>query len=135
MVKPPVLFLCERNAVRSPMAAALLPGAASAGLDPAGWVDPFACAAMLENGVDIATHTPHKVAFTRIAPGTLVIALSIPAFEAAREHREKQGFELDYWDLPAVPGPDGSRDAILEGYRAIRDALKGHLRNRFAHKA
>src|ERR1700732_4278912 len=59
-----VLFACGLNAVRSPMAAALLRqmrGAplyvASAGVRAAE-LDPFAAAAMAEIGIDIASHRP-----------------------------------------------------------------------------
>ena len=59
-----VLFACSRNAVRSPMAAALLKHLAgnriyvdSAGVR-AGEPDPFAIAAMEEVGIDISCHKP-----------------------------------------------------------------------------
>jgi protein-tyrosine-phosphatase len=115
------------------MAAALLGGnVKSAGLAADDTVDPFACAVMAEIGIDITGHVPAAV-----KPGTLrdglVIALSLSAFETARQWRAQADFELDYWDLPAVPGHDGGRDAILDGYRAIREALKAHIANRFAN--
>lgn len=129
MVK--ILFLCDRNTVRSPMAASMIAGASSAGLDADDSVDPFACAVMQEDGIDITGHTPRTLDPAVLGPDMHVIALSMPAFEAARKWRNKAAFALDYWDLPAVPGPDGSRDMILDGYRAIRDALKNHIKNRF----
>ncbi|MCB1539037.1 MAG: low molecular weight phosphatase family protein [Rhodospirillales bacterium] len=133
---PPVsvLFLCDRNAVRSPMAAALLSGAHSAGLDPAPYVDPFACTVTLEIGVDITAHEPRAVDFAAIAPATQVIALSPAAFAAAHEWRLKTGFELETWDLPAIPDPEGPREHTLAGYRALRDALRAHIANRFGGK-
>jgi protein-tyrosine-phosphatase len=129
--KGPVLFLCDRNTVRSPMAQGLLPGSSSAGLDADSYIDPFACAVMSEDGIDISGHEPKTVNFRALKKDMLVVALSLPAFEAARKWREKAGFELDYWDLPAVPSPDGGREAILDGYRSIRQALKAHIANRF----
>lgn len=131
VAKRDIVFLCDRNTVRSPMAAAMIPGARSFGLDADDLVEGFACAVMLEEGIDITGHQPKTVDPKGLKPGMLVIALSVPAFETARKWREKAGFELEYWDLPAVP-EHGSRDTLLQGYRAIRDALKNHIRNRFA---
>ena len=62
-----VLFLCSRNAVRSPMAQAL--GERyyrrqiqfqSAGLE-AGALDPFAIAVMMDIGLDITNHQPQSL--------------------------------------------------------------------------
>jgi protein-tyrosine-phosphatase len=58
-----VLFACQMNAVRSPMAAGLLQQmfpsirVASVGVAP-GDLDPFAVAAMEEVGIDISKHRP-----------------------------------------------------------------------------
>lgn len=131
MVKRPILFLCDRNTVRSPMAAAMIPGAESAGLSSDPMVEGFACAVMLEDGIDISAHEPRTLKQSMLKKGMLVVALSVSAFEAARKWRDKAGFELDYWDLPTVP-EHGNRETLLDGYRAIRDALKLHVRNRFA---
>ena len=129
MVKK-ILFLCDRNTVRSPMAASLLKDADSAGISADPYVG-FACAVMLEDGIDITGHEPRTVNPKELKPDMTVIALSAPAFESARKWREKAGFELEYWDLPAVP-EHGSRETLLAGFRSIRDAIKGHIRNRFA---
>jgi protein-tyrosine-phosphatase len=132
MVGKRILFLCDRNTVRSPMAASMVKGATSAGLDADNAVEPFACAVMLEDGIDITAHTPVTINPKALKPDTHVVALSMPAFEAARKWREKAGFELDYWDLPQVPPLEGPRDTIMDGFRALREALKLHIRNRFA---
>jgi protein-tyrosine-phosphatase len=126
-----ILFLCDRNTVRSPMAAGMLRGAASAGLCPDDRVDPFACAVMLEDGIDITGHVPAAVDPKTLKADTHVIALSVEAFAAARKWREKTGFDLDYWDVPAPPSLEGSRETILDGFRDLREALKNHIRNRF----
>lgn len=130
MVK--ILFLCDRNTVRSPMAASMVPNASSAGINADDSVDPFACAVMREDGIDITGHMPHTLDPKTLGPDIHVIALSMEAFETARKWRNNAGFALDYWDLPAVPSHDGSRESILDGYRAIRQALKGHIANRFS---
>ena len=65
-----VLFACNRNAVRSPMAAAILHLAgsrvfvASAGVRAGEPTDPFAIAAMEELGIDMSKHKPVSLAGT-----------------------------------------------------------------------
>lgn len=119
------------------MAAALLAArmvgavTASAGLSPDDAVDPFAIGTLLEEGQDISAHTPTLVSPEAIDAETIVIALTQGAFAHAREWRKQGGFELEYWDLPDVPTHDGPRDMVADGYRAIREALKAHIRNRF----
>ena len=63
-----VLFACTMNAVRSPMAAAILRHLAgrrvyveSAGVRT-GEPDPFAIAVMAEIGIDMSRHSPHTIA-------------------------------------------------------------------------
>jgi|GEM_PF-4136557 len=119
------------------MAAALLQAVdaslsvASAGLIPDGTVAPFAVAVMLEDGTDIAAHIPMAINPAAITPDTLVIALTPAAFETAHEWRETAGFALESWALPAIPSHDAPRESILDGYRAIKNALKTHITNRF----
>ena len=63
-----VLFVCVQNAGRSQMAEALFAGAAdgrhsarSAGSNPAEHVHPEVAEVMLERGIDLAGHIPHKL--------------------------------------------------------------------------
>lgn len=114
------------------MAAALMgPTASSAGLMPDDTVNPFAVCVMQEAGLDISAHIPATAFPNSIMQGSIVVALSLGAFNEARLWRNTQNFELEYWDLPEVPAHEGPRDLIINGYRAIREALKAHIRNRF----
>ena len=121
-----ILFLCERNAVRSPMAASLVPGSTSAGLSADNYVDPFAASILPA----ITNHEPHTVTPDDLAEADIVIALSRPAFEAAQGWKPSHHYDLEYWDLPGIPSHDGPRDQILQGYEAILKALKEHIKNR-----
>ncbi|HEY8964714.1 MAG TPA: hypothetical protein VIN59_09660 [Alphaproteobacteria bacterium] len=121
-----ILFLCERNAVRSPMAQSLVPGSTSAGLSADSYVDPFAASILPA----IMNHEPRTVDADDLAAADIVIALSRPAFEAAKEWKNDHSFALEYWELPGIPSHDGPREIILEGYQAILKALREHLANR-----
>ena len=64
MSVPTALFVCGRNAIRSPMGAALWDQrygegmARSCGVIPAAFVDPFMVSVMLEKGVDMEDFSP-----------------------------------------------------------------------------
>ncbi len=142
-LRGPVLALCTHNSVRSPIAeyflSRMLPGdvrVVSAGLEPQE-MDPFALAVMQECGADLSGHAPKgcdEAVLKAFEPFGLVIALSRPAVAKAREIGKRSGAPVEYWDVPEPPslmGFGGSRDQILEAYRAIRDDIARHIRNRF----
>jgi protein-tyrosine-phosphatase len=85
-----VLFACSKNAVRSPMAEALLKHlagmrvyVASAGVRP-GEPDPFAAAVMEELGIDISHHAPRALDALGDASFDLIVSLSPEAHHKAR---------------------------------------------------
>lgn len=142
-IRGPILVLCTHNSVRSPIAESFLLKAlsgdikvVSAGLDPQE-IDPFAAAAMRECGIDLSGHPPtgcDDESLEAYGAFGLVIALSRPALERAREIGRRSGAPVEYWDVPEPPslaGFGGSREQLLNAYRAIRDDIARHIRNRF----
>lgn len=140
----PVLVLCTHNAARSPMAEAFLNEAfgesahiVSAGIEPLD-VDPFAAAVMAECGFDLSNHHPvdcEDKALKALGPFTLIVALSRASLARAREIAKSCGATVEYWDVadpPSLASFSGSREQILDAYRAIRDDILRHIRNRFA---
>lgn len=138
-----ILVLCTHNSVRSPMAQALLsqafgPGTriVSAGTDPQD-MDFFAVAAMAEQGIDLSAHQPtgcDAATLDAHAPFGLIVALSRTALETARAIGAAHGVPVEYWDVAEPPAPGrfgGSRAQLLDAYRAIRDEIARHIRNRF----
>ena len=131
-----VLFVCTMNAVRSPMAAALLrslrPGlkVQSCGLEP-GEPDFLMAAVMAELGLDLAGHTPHRM--TDLKPGHfgLVVTLSPEAHHRALEWTRSARTEVEYWATLDATAIEGSREQRLCAYRAVRDELLNKLRSRF----
>ena len=86
-----VLFACNRNAVRSPMAAAILKHLAgsrvyvgSAGVRP-GEPDPFAVAVMEELGIDMSKHKPVSLADVHDTSFDLIVTLAPEAHHKALE--------------------------------------------------
>ena len=135
-----VLFACGLNAVRSPMAAALLQqmfGRAiyvgSAGVQK-GEIDPFAVAAMEEIGIDIARHKPVTFEELDELEGLnfdLIVTLSPPAHHKALELTRTHSAQVEYWPTVDPTAIEGNREQRLDAYRALRDQLLAQIRARF----
>ena len=135
-----VLFACGLNAVRSPMAAALLQqmfGRAiyvgSAGVQK-GELDPFAVAAMEEIGIDIARHKPVTFEELDEVEGLifdLIVTLSPPAHHKALELTRTHSAQVEYWPTVDPTVTEGNREQRLDAYRALRDQLPAQIRARF----
>lgn len=131
-----VLFLCNQNAVRSPMAEALADKhckrrvfVESAGLI-AGALDPFSVAAMAEEGVSIDDHKAKTLAEVDLSLFDLVIALT-------EESRDKVSgtlgpdTTLEYWATPDPSDAEGNRNQVMDSYRLVRDHLECRIADRF----
>ena len=133
-----VLFACNLNRVRSPVAAALLRhrlGARvfvdSCGLKPGESVDSFAVAVMAEVGLDLSAHRPKGFGDLEDDSFDLVISLTPEAQHRAVELARGRAVELEYWPIldPTLEG--GSREQRLAAYRAMRQELSRRLAERF----
>jgi protein-tyrosine-phosphatase len=135
-----VLFACSMNAVRSPMAEALLKYVAgrsvyvnSAGAKR-GDKDPFAVEVMEEIGLDIARHRPRTFEELEDLEGfnfDLVISLSPEAHHKALEFTRSMALDVEYWPTPDPTVEEGNRERRLDAYRAVRDHLMRRIRARF----
>ena len=132
-----LLFACTRNAVRSPMAAALAgrrlgPGAVigSAGVEP-GLVNPFAVAVMDEIGLDIRGHRARMFDELPGCSFELVVALSASAFRAAQSFAAGAPAAVEYWAVPDPTLHDGSREQRLAAFRSVRRDLEARIGARF----
>jgi protein-tyrosine-phosphatase len=146
-----VLFACNFNRVRSPMAEALLKqlvGDAifvdSCGLkhpreraraDGEGEMDPFAEAVMAELGCDLSAHRAKTFEELEDESFDLVISLTPESQHRAVELARGRAAEIEYWPILDPTQADGSREARLEVYRAARDALAARIAERFGMQA
>jgi protein-tyrosine-phosphatase len=133
-----VLFACNLNRVRSPMAAALLQRLCgpqvhvdSCGLTPAEEVDPFVVAVMEEVGVDLTLHRPKL--FDSLGEGAfdLVVTLTEEARARAATLVDGEATMLEHWPTEDPTLEAGSRDQRIDAYRRVRDTLAIRLRERF----
>jgi protein-tyrosine-phosphatase len=135
-----VLFICGQNSVRSPMAAAIMrhlfPSrtyVASAGIRT-GEIDHFAVVVMDELGLDISAHEPQTLAELGDLGFDLVVTLAPEAHHAAMELTRITAFEVEYWPTFDPTVTTGSREQVMDAYRAVRDDLMAHIRRRFSER-
>jgi protein-tyrosine-phosphatase len=132
-----VLFACQMNAIRSPMASAIMRFltnnrvySASAGVY-AEETDPFAIAVMEELGIDISGHEPVTIAELHDTSFDLVITLAPEAHHQVLELTRTQAFDVEYWPTIDPSLAQGSRDQKLDAYRACRDELFNRIKDKF----
>ena len=131
-----VLFACTMNAVRSPMAAAMLRHLTrglyieSAGVK-AGELDPLAVETMGEIGLEIGKHRPRRFEDLEDGSFDLVITLSPEAQHKAVELTRTAATIVEYWPTMDPTAVEGSREQRLLAYRAVRDGLMERLKQRF----
>ena len=132
-----VLFACTMNAIRSPMAAAILRHlaghrvyVASAGVR-AGEPDPFIAEVMDEIGIDVSAHAPHAIRDLNDTSFDLIVSLSPEAHHQALELTRTMAVDVEYWPTIDPSITQGSREQVLEAYRALRDQLFQRIRKRF----
>ncbi len=135
-----VLFACSRNAVRSPIAAALFAqifgraihvGSAGVRKDE---LDGFAVAVMAEIGLDISRHKPVTFEELREREGPnfdLIVTLAPEAHHRALELTRAGAVAVEYWPTADPTAVEGNREQRLNAYREVRDQLLARIRARF----
>jgi protein-tyrosine-phosphatase len=133
-----VLFACNFNRVRSPMAAGLMRRlygmrvyVDSCGLRPEDEIDPFVLQVMDEAGADLSGHQAKS--FEDLADGSfdVVVTLTPEAHERAADYSRGRSVEVEYWQTGDPTTAEGSREARLQAYRDVRDQLKAYIVGRF----
>lgn len=134
-----VLFACGLNAVRSPMAEAIARHyfgksvyVQSAGVRK-GEIDPFAAAVLEEIGMDAGKHKSRTLQELDEWEGLnfdLIVTLAPEAHHAALELTRTLATEVEYWPTPDPTAVQGSREQVLDAYRAVRDGLARRIMKR-----
>jgi len=94
-------------------------------------VDPFAVAVMREVGIEIGRHRAKTFAELDDTSFDMVVTLSPEAQHKAVEMTRVMACEVEYWPTFDPALTEGSRDATLAAYRAVRDQIARRLRTRF----
>ena len=132
-----LLFVCGKNAIRSPMAELLARKAlppniyvASAGV-MRGERDPFVDAVLQEEGLSLDNRQPRGL--EELADGyfDLIVTLTPLAHHTVLERMRGFSVDVEYWPTPDPTLVTGSRDQIIAAYRDVRDRLKQQIARRF----
>ena len=135
MTEQNILFACNQNSVRSPMAAALLrlQNGGSARIDSAGvyegGLDTFVEIVMKELGVDMNAHEPKTLSGLDLMAFDRIIALTTEAAVSIRERAPQA--TIEFWDIENPSEERGGRDAVIDAYRRVRDTLSEQLQAQF----
>jgi len=132
-----VLFACNYNSIRSPMAAAMLRRlhGRRVFVDSVGVraeaVDPFAVIVMSEIGIDIGGHVAKTFDDLEDTSFDLVISLTPEAQHRAVELTRTMACEVEFWPSFDPTAVEGSRLEIIAAYHLLRDSLWHRIRERF----
>jgi protein-tyrosine-phosphatase len=135
-----VLFACNLNRVRSPMAEGLMKRlfgdrvfVDSCGLrggeDDS--VDPFVAAVMDEIGVDLAEHRRQTFDDLDADAFDVVISLTPEAHHRAVELTRARSVDIEYWPTLDPTIAMGAREVVLDAYRTVRAGLEARILRRF----
>ena len=133
-----VLYVCNLNAVRSPMAEALTKSICgksvyvdSAGLEPSER-DGFAISVLKEIGIDMTEDLPLDLEEIDIGSFDVVICLTEEAYERVKERVKGQAVSVEFWPTrDPFANAGGSREQRLAAYRELRDDLRDKIERRF----
>ncbi|MFC7706377.1 low molecular weight phosphatase family protein [Plastorhodobacter daqingensis] len=138
-----VLFCCDHNAVRSPMAEGLMKKfygqrayVQSAGVKNDLDVDGFAVAVSRELGVELDRHRVRSFDEMKdwgddLSGFDLVVALSPASQRQALELTRFFHLDVEYWPILDPTGIGETREAKLAAYRQTRDQIVARMLERF----
>ena len=132
-----VLFACNMNAVRSPIAAATLSHLTgrriyveSAGVRR-GKANPFTVAIMDEIGIDLSQHKPKTFGELFDTSFDLIISLTPEAHHQAMEMTRTMALETEYWPTHDPTLVTGNRQQVMDAFRNLRNTLLVKIKDRF----
>jgi protein-tyrosine-phosphatase len=138
-----VLFCCDHNAVRSPMAEAMMKHfygqrayVQSAGVHNDLEIDGFAIAVSAEMDVSLDRHRSRSFEEMAqwgddLAGFDLIVALSPASQRAALELTRFAHIDVEYWPIMDPTGLGEGREAKLAAYRQTRDQIRTRMLDRF----
>lgn len=138
-----VLFCCDYNAVRSPMAEGIMKKfygtriyVQSAGVKNELDIDGFTIAVCAEMDVPLARHRVrsfHQMEEwgDRIDAYDLIVALSPAAQRQAQEYTRYHAIDVEYWPIFDPTGLGETREAKLAAFRQTRDQITARILDRF----
>ena len=141
-----VLFACDHNSIRSPMAEGLLKQhigksifVQSAGVKGDMEIDGFAITVCREVGVELSRHRTRSFDDLtewgdHLDSYDLIVAMSPAAQRRALEYTRFYSLEVEYWQMMDPSGFGDSREVKLNKYRMVRNQIAKKISERFIEK-
>ena len=138
-----VLFCCDHNAIRSPMAEGIFKKfygkkifVQSAGVKHDTEIDGFAISVCSEINVTLARHQARSFDEIEkwgddISSFDLIVALSPAAQRAALEYTRYFSLDIEYWPILDPTGLHEDRPSILNAYRTTMNQIMERILDRF----
>ena len=138
-----ILFCCDHNSVRSPMAEGIMKKfygtgtyVQSAGVKNDMEIDGFSITVCQEIGVELSRHRSRSFDEMErwgddLSSFDLVVALSPASQRRALELTRFFHLDVEYWPIMDPTGLGETRDAKLDSYRQSRDQIIQHLIKRW----
>ncbi len=132
-----VLFCCTNNAIRSPMAEAMMKQLHGHHIyvDSAGVrtmeLDPMMIEVMAEKGLDMSRHKPKTLDDLEDGYYDVIVSLSPEAQHKAVEMTRTMACDLLFWNTLDPTLIEGTREQRLEAYRMVRDELHRRILEAF----
>ncbi|WP_299613552.1 low molecular weight phosphatase family protein [uncultured Tateyamaria sp.] len=138
-----ILFCCDHNAVRSPMAEGIMKKfygtgtyVQSVGVKNDMEIDGFSIAVCQELDVELSRHRSRSFDEMEdwgddLSSFDLVVALSPASQRRALELTRYYHLDVEYWPILDPTGLGETREAKLESYRAARDQIITRLTDRW----
>jgi protein-tyrosine-phosphatase len=138
-----VLFCCDHNAARSPMAEGILKQhmgtriyVQSAGVKSELEIDGFAVAVCAEIGIELSRHKVRSFDDMEewgddLYAYDLIVALSPAAQRRALDYTRYFSLEVEYWPTLDPTGLGETREAKLAAYRQVREQINNRIKQRF----
>ena len=138
-----VLFCCDHNAVRSPMAEGMMKRfygtqtyVQSAGVKGDMEIDGFSVAVCQELGIELSRHRSRSFDEMQewgddLAAFDLVVALSPAAQRRALDLTRVFHLDVEYWPILDPTGLGEGREQKLASYRQARDQIRKRMLDRF----
>lgn len=138
-----VLFCCDHNSVRSPMAEGMMKQlygtdtyVQSAGVKGEMEIDGFSIAVCQELDVELSRHRTRSFDQMEewgddLSSFDLIVALSPASQRRALELTRHSHLEVEYWPILDPTGLGESREEKLKHYREARDQIRARLLERW----
>lgn len=137
-----VLFTCNKNSIRSPMAAAIVRQKLEGNIDvdtcgiEIDELNPFAFGVCEEVGLNLIPHDAKTFDDVLLSNFDLVVALTQESASEARSRisqLDNNKPDLEFWFINDPSLEQGTRQQILLAFRSCRDELEKRIKSRFPY--